>query len=224
MARGGGGAGGRRRSWHEDAEIALNTAGFVHRDCHPSAVENCPHCDAPLKPAARFCLACDRPVEDTSRLSVGAPIVVSTGRPLVGLAVAAAVVLGLAGAVWGGVAFFRHLNDHSTAVVVDDVKHGTTLLVAAEGGQSSACGRLPGVLAGPPKDVERECAAIVGDDPSAKVTAVTVDRLHLQGLKGTAHVHATVSDAHGTHTIDRVVDLVRAHRVWRLQWDGQRET
>jgi hypothetical protein len=187
-------------------------------------VENCPHCDAPLKPAARFCLACDRPVEETSRLSVGAPTVVSTGRPLVGLAVAAAVVVGLAGAVWGGVAFFRHASDHSTAVVVADVKHGTTLLVEAESGQSNACGRLPGVLAGPPKDLERECAAIVGDDPSARITAVTVDRLDLQGLRGTAHLRATVSDAQGTHSIDRVVDLVRVHKAWRFAWDGQRET
>lgn len=186
-------------------------------------MENCPHCDAPLKPAARFCLACDRPVDESSRLSVGESVVVSGRRPVAGLAIAAAAVLGLAGAAYGGIAFVHHQRGHSTAVVVDDVERGTTLLVAAEGGQNAACRQAAGVLAGPPKDVERECAAIVGEDPGARIGTVSVTGLDLQGLKGTAHVHATVSDAQGSHTLDRVVDLVRVHKVWRLKWDGQRE-
>lgn len=168
-------------------------------------------------------MACDRPIDETSRLSVGDAVVVTKGRPLVAYLATAAVVLGLAGAAYGGLAFIHHERHHSSAVVVADVKKGTSLIVAAEGGQTSACQHAIRVLAGPAKDVERECAAIVGDDPSAKVTAMTVDKLNLVGLKGTAHVHATVSDASGTHTIDRVVDLVRAHKVWRLAWDGHRE-
>ena len=186
-------------------------------------MERCPHCDAPLKPAARFCLACDRPVDVTSRLSVGDAVVVTKGRPLVACLATGAVVLGLAGAAYGGLAFIHHERHHSTAVVVDEVKKGTSLIVAAEAGRTTACRQATGVLAGPAKNVEQECAAIVGDDPSARVTAVTVDRLDLQGLRGTAHVHATVTDATGTHTIDRVVDLVWAHKVWRLAWDGHRE-
>jgi hypothetical protein len=186
-------------------------------------VENCPHCGAPLKPAARFCLACDRPLDETSRLSVGEPTVVSKGRPMIGAVIAAAVVLVLAGAAYGGIAFVRHQSSHSTAVVVADVERGTTLLVAAEGGQTAACRQATGVLAGPHQDIERECAAIVGADPGARITNVSVTGLDLQGLTGTAHLHATVSDAQGSHTLDRVVNLVRTHKVWRLSWDGQRE-
>jgi hypothetical protein len=186
-------------------------------------VENCPHCDAPLKPAARFCLACDRPVDETSRLSVGEAVVVTQGRPIVGYAATAAVVLGLVGAAYGGLAFIHHERQHSTAVVVDDVKQGASLIVEAEAGQTSACRSAVAVLAGPAKDIERECAAVVGDDPHAAVTDVSVDRLDLQGRTGTAHLHATVTDAHGTHTIDRVVHLVREHKAWRLAWDGHRE-
>lgn len=186
-------------------------------------MENCPHCDAPLKPAARFCLACDRPIDETSRLSVGAPVVVAKGRPVVAILGIAAVAVALAGAAYGGLAFIHQQHHHSQALVVDDVKKGTSLIVAAESGQTAACQHAVGVLAGPGKDIERECAAIVGDDPGAKVVAVSVDKLQLQGTAGTAHLHATVTDAKGTHTIDRVVDLVRAHKVWRLSWDGQRE-
>ena len=187
-------------------------------------MENCPHCDAPLKPAATFCLTCDNPVApETSRLSVGEAVTVSVGRPLVGLAVVAGCLLALGAATYGGVAYVHHQHHQSRQQVLDDVRQGTTLLVDAEGGQSRACHRAGTVLAGLPQDIERECAAIVGDDPGARVVAVSVDRLDLQGAKGTAHVHATIADASGTHVLDRVVDLVHGRREWRMDWSGHRE-
>lgn len=185
---------------------------------------NCPHCNAPLKPAATFCLACDRPVaEETSRLSVGEPVQVSVGRPVVAVAAIAGLVVLLGASVWGGLAYIHHVHHKSTALVVDDVKRATTFLIGAEGGTTHDCRRAAKVLAGPVKDSVQQCDAIVGKDPGAHVTTIGVSGLDLQGDKGTARVHATVTDAHGTHTVDRVVDLQRARRDWRVSWDGRPE-
>lgn len=187
-------------------------------------MKSCPNCDAPLKPAATFCLACDRPVvEETSRLSVGEPVTVSVGRPVVGVAAVVATALGLGALVWGGLAFIHHERARSTAQVVDDVKQGTTLLVDAEAGKTDACHRSVAVLAGPASDVLTECRAILDHDPGARVASITVDRLSLQAESGTARVRLSVDDRSGTHTLDQVVDLVRARRDWRMSWNGRPE-
>ena len=184
-------------------------------------MENCPHCDAPLKPAARFCLACDQPLDETSRLSVGEPVQVAVGRPLVGMAAVAATLLVVGGIVWGGLAFIHHERTQSRDAVIADVEHGTTLLVDAEAGRSSACRRSTGVLAGPAQDVARQCRAIVGADPGATVSSIRVDRLDLEGRTGTARLRATIHDDSGSHTVDRQVDLVHQGRAWRMSWDGR---
>jgi len=187
-------------------------------------VTNCPHCDAPLKPAATFCLACDRPVvAETSRLSVGEPVQVSVGRPIVAVASIAGVIVFLAASVWGGLAYIHHVHAKSTSLVVDDVKRATTLLIGAEGGQTHDCRRAARVLAGPVKDSVQQCDAIVGEDPGAHVTRIRVSGLDLQGEKGSARVQATVADAKGTRTVDRVIDLQRAERTWRVSWNGRPE-
>ena len=186
---------------------------------------SCPNCDAPLKPAATFCLACDRPVvEETSRLSVGDPVKVSAGRPLVAVATIAGTVLGLGALVWGGFAFVQHQHARSTAQVIHDVKRGTTLIVDAEAGQSAACQRLTSVLATPATTgALGHCQAIVDRDPGARVASIRVDHLSLHGQTGTARVQVSVDDSTGTHTVDQVVDLVRARRDWRMSWNGRPE-
>jgi hypothetical protein len=183
-------------------------------------VENCPHCDAPLKPAARYCLACDRPLDESSRLSVAEFTVVKRGRPIVGLLVTAVVLVVFGGVAYGAMTFVHHQRDQSSTVVVDEVKKGTTLLVAAEGGQASACQQLPVLMAGVQKIIEKECAGLVGHDPGAKVSSVTVDQLKLDGRTGSAHVRASVSDSSGTHTIDRVIALDQGSSGWHLKWDS----
>lgn len=191
---------------------------------HPAAVTNCPHCDAPLKPAATFCLACDRPVVDeTSRLSVAEPVKVSVGRPVVAVAAIVGCLVLLGGSAWGGVAYVRSVHHKSKELVISDVLRGTTLLIDAEGGSSGDCRRVPKALMGAVKDLRQQCDAIVGDDPGAHVQKISVDRLDLTGEVGKAYVHATVSDAKGTRTVDRVVDLHRASRAWRMVWDGKPE-
>ena len=184
-------------------------------------MENCPHCDARLKPAARFCLACDRPLDETSRLSVGEPVQVAVGRPLVGVAAVAGTLLVLGGVGWGGLAFIHHERTRSRDAVIADVEHGTAFLVDAEAGHASACQRSTAVLAGPAEDVARECRAIVGEDPGAAVTSIRVDRLELEGRTGTARIRATIRDGSGSHTVDRRVDLVHQGRAWRMSWDGR---
>jgi hypothetical protein len=187
-------------------------------------VTNCPHCDAPLKPAARFCLACDRPVaEETSSLSVGEPVVVSVGRPLVAVAGVLATVVVLGALVWGFAALVHHRNGTAAAQARGDVKRGTTLLVSAEGGQPSACLHSAAVLAGPAADVLAKCEAIVDHDPGARIASIRVDRPSLQGTTGSVHVRASIHDRTGTHALDRMVDLVRAGRSWRMSWDGRPE-
>lgn len=188
-------------------------------------MESCPHCAAPLRPAATFCLACDRPVaEQSSRLSVAEPVQVAVGRPLVGTAVVLGSVLLVGAAAYGGVAVVRGNSDRTSARAVADVRQATTLLVDAEAGQSTACRRSEGVLAGTAGDVLSRCEGIVGHDPGAHVDSLAVDHLQLASHSGTAQVRLTVTDATGTHTVDRVVDLVEhGHRTWRMSWDGRPE-
>lgn len=182
----------------------------------------CPICEAPLKPSATFCLACDNPVvPETSRLSVGEPVRVQRGRPIVGISIIVAAVLTLGGTAYGTLAFIHHQRAVSTAQVVDNIKAGSRLLVAAEGGSSTACRRTTEVLAGPGEVLRQECAGVVDKDPGVRVDKIVVDRLDLEGLTGTARVRETVTDRHGTRTVDRVVDLAHEARVWRMTWDGR---
>jgi hypothetical protein len=183
---------------------------------------SCPLCEAPIRPTATFCLACDNPVvPESSRLSVGDPVPVQHGRPLVGLALIAAAVLALGGTTYGAVAFVHHQHAASTAQVVHDITRGATLLVDAESGDSTACARTARVLAGPSQLLRQECTGIVDRDPGVRVDKIRVDRLDLGGRAGTARLRETVTDDRGTRTLERVVHLVHESRVWRLSWDGR---
>jgi hypothetical protein len=184
-------------------------------------VDSCPHCAAPLRPAATFCLACDRPVvEETSRLSVGDAVHVSVGRPLLGLVVVAGCLLAVGLATYGGVSFVHHQHAATTRQAVTDVTREATLLVEAEGGRSASCARMSAVVAGPSARTVRECGAVVGHDPGAAMCRLDVDRVRLHGTAGSARLRSTISDRAGTHTIDRVLHLVHARREWLVSWDG----
>jgi hypothetical protein len=179
----------------------------------------CPHCEAPLKPAATFCLECDTPVvPDSGRLSVGEPTQVHVGRPILGISMIVAAVLVLGGAAYGTLAFVHH--QRTTTQATKDVTRGTTLLLEAEGGRAGACGKTHRTFAGPVEVVRSECAQVVDGDPGVKVDKVVVDRLSLGAKTGTARVRATISDRSGTRTVERSVNLVKESKRWRLSWDG----
>jgi hypothetical protein len=190
--------------------------------CDPALVNSCPYCEAPLRPAATFCLACDRPVVDeSSRLSVADSVQVTVGRPLVGLLVMAACVLAIGATAYGGYALVHHEHVATTSQAVRDVTRGTTLLVEAEAGHTGACRKAETVLAGPAAQVHSECLSLVDDDPGAHAGRMKVDGLSLHGTVGTAHVRAAITDDAGTHTLDRKVDLSKVGRDWRMTWDGK---
>lgn len=184
-------------------------------------MDSCPHCAAPLRPAATFCLACDRPVvDDTSRLSVGEAVHVSVGRPFVGLLVVAGCLLVVGAAAYAGVALVHHQHAATTRQAVADVTRAATLLVEAEGGRSASCERMSAVVAGPATATLRECRAVVGHDPGAEVARLHVDRVRLHGTAGSARVRTTITDRAGSRTVDRVLHLVHGRRTWLLSWDG----
>lgn len=186
-------------------------------------MENCPHCDAPLKPAATYCLACDRPVAaPTSRLSVADAVPVRARPPVVLAAVAIGLVV-LGGLIWGYVAYLHHGSAREAAQARANVRRGTTLLVDAESGKAGACQRSTKVLAGPATTVLTQCQGLVGHDPGARVASISVDGLDLRGSTGSIHLKASIADRTGTHNVDRVVDLVRSGRLWRMKWDGRPE-
>ena len=181
----------------------------------------CPHCAAPIKPSATFCLACDSPlVPVDGRLSVAEPVQVDTGRPVVALVAAATVLLLLAGAVYGVMGIVRHQHAAARAAVVDDITRGTTLLVEAESGDLAACHGAGAVLASTSHALHQDCTGIVDHDPGVKVDRISVDRLDLLTSTGTARVRMTVTDSKGTRTVDRVVALVHRAQGWRLTWNG----
>jgi hypothetical protein len=203
------------------AEIALRGGRSSAGGCHPAEVDSCPHCAAPLRPAATFCLACDRPVVDeTSRLSVGEAVHVSVGRPLMGLLIVAGCLLVVGVAAYGGTSFVHHQHAAKSRQAVADVTRAATLLVEAEGGRAVSCERMSAVVAGRAAETLRECAAVVGQDPGAEMGKLEVDRVRLKGTQGSARVRATISDRAGTHTFDRLLHLVHARRAWLLSWDG----
>ena len=181
----------------------------------------CPHCEAPLKPTATFCLACDTPVVPmTSRLSVSEPTRVHVGRPIVGIAMVVGAVLLLAGAAYGGLAFAHHRHVATTTQATRDVRRATALLVNAQAGKEIACHRVRSLLAGPAETVRGECEQVLDKDPGVRLDGVAVDRLDLAGKSGTARVRTTVTDAAGTRHLDQVVHLVEEGKQWRLSWDG----
>lgn len=182
----------------------------------------CPHCEAPIKPTATFCLTCDTPVTDTERgLSVAAPVTVSVGRPLVGLGIATACLVVLGALAWGTIAFFQHRHAAAMAQATGSVERGVALLVSAEGGRARACGGAERVLAGSPATTAHECHQIVDHDPGARLDQLHVARPRLGADSGTVSISATVSDGSGTHTIARVVDLVDQSKHWHMSWDGR---
>jgi len=184
-------------------------------------MSSCPHCAAPLRPAATFCLACDRPVVDeTSRLSVGDAVHVSVGRPLVGLLVVVGCLVVIGAATYGGVSFVHHRHEATARQAAADVTRAATLILAAEGGHAASCARMSAVVAGPKARIVRECDSMVGHDPGAEPGTLHVDRVRLHGNAGSARVRSTISDRAGTHTLDRVLPLVHVRREWLLRWDG----
>lgn len=186
-------------------------------------MENCPHCDAPLKPASTYCLACDQPVAaPTSRLSVADAVPVR-GRPQIVLAAVAISLVVLGGLIWGYVAYLHHGSAQEAAQARAYVTRGATLLVDAESGQAAACRRSTKVLAGPATAVLTQCQGLVDHDPGARVASISVDGLDLRGSTGSIHLQASIADRTGTHSVDRVVDLIRSGRLWRMKWDGRPE-
>jgi hypothetical protein len=182
----------------------------------------CPNCDAPLKPTATFCLACDTPVTDTERgLSVADPIPVAPTRSalVVAVAVVAGLVALLGGAVYGTVHLLHGRHAHAETQAADDVRRGVTLLVRAESGQRGACRSAAAVLTG--SDRRQECLAIVGQDPGAHLENVHVDPARLGSQTGTVRLRATLVDDHRSRSIDQVYDVVEQSQQWRLRWDGK---
>jgi hypothetical protein len=182
----------------------------------------CPHCDAPLRPTATFCLACDTPVTDTERgLSVAEPVAVPPARhaPVLAVAVVAGLLVLLGGAAYGTVHLVRGRHDRAEAQAADDVRRGVTLLVRAESGEPRACHAAAGVLAGSGR--RQECLALVGEGPGAHLEDVRLDRARLGGETGTVRLRATLVDDHRSRTLDEVFDVVDQSRQWRLRWDGK---
>jgi hypothetical protein len=181
----------------------------------------CPHCDAPLPPTATFCLSCDTAVADTQRgLSVAEPTVVRTGRPLVGIGVLVGVLLVVGTVGYGGYAFVHGRHAAARADALADTKRGVMILVAAEGGSARGCREADQVLSGDPGTLGRECRAIVGDDPGARLEDVTVDRPSLGSETGTVHLTATFVDHAGSRPFTHDFTVVKQLKQWRLSWTG----
>lgn len=180
----------------------------------------CPHCGAPTRPTATFCLACDQPITDTERgLSVAeATAVPQRARPvLVGVA-ALLVLVVVGGSTYGVVHLISGREHHTRALAASDARRALTLLVRAEAGEAHACTRIQPLLArtAPPQG----CAALVGHDPGVRLSDVRTATPELDSGAGTVRLTATVTDSHGTRALDEVLHVARARSTWRLQWDG----
>lgn len=180
----------------------------------------CPHCGAPIRPTATFCLACDQPVLDTeSGLSVAEPVAVERrARPvLMGvLAVVALVVLG--GSTYGVVHWITGREHHAREQAASDARRAITLLVRAESGEAHACQRARPLLSG--TDVRKSCTALVGHDPGVQLSNVRTSTPKLDSTAGTVRLRATVTDRHGPRTLDTVLHLTEVSSGWQLQWNG----
>ena len=190
----------------------------------------CPHCQAPIRPTATFCLACDTPLTDTSRgLSVAESVPVQPRLPIVGVAVTLGVLLAVGGAAYWMFSLYRHGQSAASTQASSDVSRAVRILVSAESGHGGACRELgqvsdlAGSTSGASSTLAGDCLALVGHDHAVHLDTVSVDRTHLStGTEtGTARVRATVTDGAGRHDLDRTVDLVRRNKVWVLSWDGR---
>jgi hypothetical protein len=182
----------------------------------------CPHCDAPIRPTATFCLACDTPVTDTDRgLSVATPTPVARSRIASTAAVAATVgvVALLGGAVYGTVHLIHGRKAHAEAQASADVRRAVTVLVRAESGQPYACRTAAALLAR--SNPRQECLAVLGEDPGARLQDVRLDPARLGSHTGSVRLHATVVDNHGSRPLDQTFDVVDVSGQWRLRWDGK---
>jgi hypothetical protein len=181
----------------------------------------CPHCDAPLRPTATFCLACNTPVADAQQgLSVAEASVVRMGRPLVGVGVLVGVLLVLGAIGYGSYAFVHDRSAAERANALTDTRLGVTMLVRAEGGSARSCRRAEAFLAGGPAAVRHKCLAIVGNDHGARLDDVRVDRPSFRSDRGTVHLTATFVDPSGSRPFDHDFAVVKQVKQWRLSWDG----
>ena len=224
----GGGCGARNRAaailrgWSVGPLSSFRTGSGSRATLLTVETVPCPHCEAPLKPTATYCLACNTPVvPETSRLSVGEPTQVKIGRPIVGITIIAVAVLLVLGAGVGTFAFIHHRRAATTNQATKDVRRATALIVNAQAGKKSACRRMQKVMAGPVELLQAQCQQVLGHDPGVQLDKIAVDQLQLGGKTGTARVRSTVTDKAGTRNLDQVVHLVEVGKLWRLQWDGR---
>jgi hypothetical protein len=181
----------------------------------------CPHCGAPVKRVATFCLACDTPISDTERgLSVAEPVVVAArARPLLVAAVVVGVLVLLGGAAYGVLHFVRGQHADTEKQAAADARSAVTLLVRAESGQPGACHKVVAYLS--TGGGRHACVSIVGEDPGARLENVRLGTAHLGATTGTVRLTATIVDDRQTHALDRVFDLVQQGAHWRMLWDGK---
>jgi hypothetical protein len=181
---------------------------------------SCPHCDAPIKPTATFCLACDRPIVDTERGLSVAETTAAPARPrpvLVGVVIAGVLAL-LGGSTYAVVHYIAGRHHHAEAVAGADARKAVTLLVRAEAGSAHACRRVAPLLSG--SSARRDCQDIVGRDPGVQFEDVHTGTATIDGSSATVRISARVTDGHGTRTIDDVLKLTQAGNLWQLDWNG----
>lgn len=165
-----------------------------------------------------FCLTCNTAVTDAgSALSVAETHSVRKGKPIVGIIVGAIGLVLIGGLCYG---LFQASRPHTATNIEYTVSQGLGLLVKAEGGTKGPCTKLSKYVEGPKTNYLPACQAMINQDPGAHLTATKVSNVVLHGHSGTAHVHATLVDDKGTHTIDRDVK-VHEKNVWHLVWDRQ---
>jgi hypothetical protein len=180
----------------------------------------CPHCGAPTRPTATFCLACDQPITDTERgLSVAeATAVPRRARPVLVGVVALLVLAVVGGSAYGVVHWISGREHHTQAQAASDARRAITLLVRAESGEAHACHRARPLLSG--TEVQKSCTALVGHDPGVRLSDVRTTTRELDSTAGTVRLTATVTDSHGTRPLDEVLHVTEAGSSGQLQWDG----
>ena len=192
----------------------------------------CPHCNAPVRPTATFCLACDTPLADIRRggLSVADGVPVQGLFRVVGIGVGLALLLVLGGAGFGMYRLYDHAQSDAAGLADAAVNRSVRLLVEAESGRAAAChelrrvSELQRVDGASPETLSGQCRALVGRDASARLETMSIASLRIseQSHSGTARVLATIQDPSGTHRVDRTLDVVRKRdRSWVVAWDGR---
>jgi len=184
----------------------------------------CPHCGAPLRPAARFCLACDTPVEpaESSRLSIAEP---EPAAPVRRLPILLAGVVAIAALAFLTVGVVHWVGRHETNAVdqaAGNAGRGLALVVDAESGRGGVCHRTwTAYVSGIGRDLRQECEALADRDPGARLEDVREDPARLGSTTGSVTVHATLADDHGTRAFTQKVDLVDVNGRWLMTWDGR---